>query len=161
QQWIDPQELSAAIEEQVIQRDLDYRSRLLIRDSVKALRSYWGPERLAAWLRASPVGNEIEVICNGPWEDDRGFPSLTRRVMDVTRPETIKEFLRELSQHVRRPLRLDIGGSIALILTGLLSRKTEDVDIVDEVPAEIRSQHRLLDNLAERYGLEPAHFQQH
>lgn len=81
--------------------------------------------------------------------------------MDTLKPETIKQFLRELSQHIRRPVRLEIGGSVALMLPGLLERKTEDVDIVDEVPAEVRTQHKLLADLRSRYSLEPAHFQQH
>lgn len=160
-QQVDAAELAAAIEEQVIRHDLDYRSRVLIRDSVEGLRHYWGPAQLAAWLENSAVGLEIEAICRGPWDDDRGFSTLRSRVVDVTKPETIKQFLRELSVHIRKPVRLEIGGSASLILQGQLSRKTEDVDVVDEVPAEIRSQHKLIEELAKRYGLEPAHFQQH
>jgi hypothetical protein len=81
--------------------------------------------------------------------------------MDVTRPETIRAFFRELGDKLVRPLRIDVGGSAACILTGYLSRKTEDVDVVDEVPAEIRSQHKLLDELHRRYDLELGHFQSH
>jgi hypothetical protein len=160
-QWIDPHELRASVEDQVARRDLDYRSRVLIRDSLKALRHYWGDGRVEAWLRDSPVGEEIKTICRGPWDDDRGFSSLMRRVMDVTKPETIQRYFRELSQHVRRPIRLAVGGSVALILPGYLARPTEDIDVVDEVPAEIRSQHALLGDLKTRFGLEIAHFQQH
>jgi hypothetical protein len=160
-QWVDSQELSRAVEEQVARKDLDYRSRVLIRDSVDALEHYWGTERVSAWLKKCPVGSEIEAIRKGPWDDDRGFSTLRSRVMDVTRPETITQFLRELSLHIRKPIRLDVGGSAAVILAGYLKRKTDDVDIVDEVPAEIRSQHELLAGLKARYGLEPTHFQQH
>jgi hypothetical protein len=161
QQWVDPEALSEAIEDQVRKGDLDYRSRVLIRDSVNALQKSWGQSRVDAWLENLGVGKQIVAICHGPWEDDRGFLSLMSRVMEPTRPETIKQFLRELSVHVRKPIRLDIGGSAALILPLLLSRRTEDVDIVDEVPTEIRSQHKLLADLKSRYGLVPAHFQQH
>jgi hypothetical protein len=160
-QWVDAQELRAAIEDQVVRRDLDYRSRVLIRDSLKALRHHWGDERVEAWLKVSSVGEEIKAICRGPWDDDRGFSSLMTRVMDVTKPETIQEFFRDLSRHVRRPLRLAVGGSAALIVPGYLSRPTEDIDVVDEVPQELREQHALLNELRERYGLELAHFQQH
>jgi hypothetical protein len=160
-QWVDPRDLSAAVEEQVRRRDLDYRSRVLIRDSIKALRHYWGDERVETWLKGSPVGEEIEAISRGPWDDDRGFSSLMRRVMDVIKPDTIREYFYELSRHVRRPLRIAVGGSAALILPGYLARPTEDIDIVDEVPAEIRSQHALLAELQTRFGLELAHFQQH
>ncbi len=161
QQWVDPQELRRAIEEQVIQKDLDYRSRVLIRDAVKALRHCWGLERISAWLEEGPVGQEIEAICQGPWDDDRGFPSLMRRVMDVTTPETIQQFFNDLGHQIRRPLRLNVGGSAALILRGYLSRHTDDVDVVNELPPEVRSQHKLLDHLKEVHGLELAHFQSH
>jgi hypothetical protein len=145
----------------VARRDLDYRSRVLIRDSLKALRHYWGDERVEAWLRDSPFGAEIETICHGPWDDDRGFPFLEDQVMEPTRPETIQEFLQGLSTLVRRPTRVAVGGSIALILPGYLARETQDLDVVDEVPAEIRSQHQRLAELEKRYRLQIAHFQQH
>jgi hypothetical protein len=160
QQYIDPTELAEAIEDQVVRDDLDYRSRLLIRDGLDALRQYWGGERLAGWIKACPVGRKIETI----WQDDFeevGFPSLPRRLMEPTRPETIRQFLRELAQHVQRPTRLFVGGSASLILLGHLSRRTEDVDVVDEVPADIRAQPKLLDELVGRYGLHIGHFQSH
>jgi hypothetical protein len=158
---VDASDLAKAVERQVIDRDLDYRSRLLIRDSVSALRSYWGEKKVSEWLGGIVVGQEIEAICQGPWDDDRGFSSLMRRVVDVTKAGTIVQFLRELSRHVYRPTRLEIGGSAALILRELLSRKTDDVDFVDEVPEPIRVQHKLLHELAGRYGLAATHFQQH
>src|SRR5262249_3935487 len=161
---VDATDLASAVERQVISEDLDYRSRLLVRDSVQALRRYWGEERVAAWLANSSVGHEIEAICKGPWDDDRGFGSLASRVVDVTKPETIRQFIRELSLNVHGPVRLGIGGSAALILRDQLVRKTDDVDVVavvDELPAPIRNQHALLEQLASRYGLSPTHFQRH
>ncbi len=160
-QWVDPQDLADAIEEQLHAGDLDYRTRVLIRDSMSALRKHWGEARVAGWLTRAGIADQVAQICQGPWDDDRGFSSLASRIMDTLKPETIKQFLRELSQHIRRPVRLEIGGSVALMLPGLLERKTEDVDIVDEVPAEVRTQHKLLADLRSRYSLEPAHFQQH
>jgi hypothetical protein len=158
---VDASTLAAAIEAQVIQQDLDYRSRVLIRDSLNALGTYWGKRRVASWLESSSVGLQIQRICDGPWDDVRGFSSLASRVVDVTEPETVKQFLRELSLHVNEPVRLEIGGSAALILQVELSRTTDDVDVVDEVPAPIRTQHALLEELALRYGLKPTHFQRH
>ncbi|HZT78707.1 MAG TPA: DUF6036 family nucleotidyltransferase [Gemmataceae bacterium] len=160
-QQLDPRDLTRAIEEQVRSGDLDYRTRLLIHECVDALRDYWGHGRVADWLTASPVGRDIEAIWQQQYDDDVGFPSLRRRVMDVTSPEMIAGFFRDLSSHVHRPLRLCIGGSVACILMGYLSRKTEDIDIVDEVPAEIRSQHQLLARLQQRYDLQLGHFQSH
>jgi len=160
-QWVDAEELRAAVEDQVVRRDLDYRSRLLIRDSVKALQHYWGNERVESWLKGSPIGDEIVSICRGPWDDDRGFPFLMEQVMEPTRPETIQEFLQGVSTLVHRPTRIAVGGSIALILPGYLTRETQDLDVVDEVPQEIRSQHQKLAELEQRYRLQIAHFQQH
>lgn len=48
-----------------------------------------------------------------------------------------------------------------MILPGLLARRTEDIDIVNEVPAELRSEVHLLETLAQRYGLILTHFQSH
>ncbi len=157
---VDPDELAAAAEEQVRRGDLDFRSRLLVRDSLEALRRHWGEPRFAAWLARSPVREELERIQK---EDlgEPGFPSLARRLMETLRPETVRQYLRELGQHVRRPTPLRVGGVVALILPGYVSRGTEDVDVVDEVPAELRSQHALLEELERRYGLHLGHFQSH
>jgi len=81
--------------------------------------------------------------------------------MKTTRRETILQFLRELSEQIDTPTQLIIGGSSALILHNLLSRSTEDIDVVDEVPRTLRSEHRLLRRLSDRYGLSLAHFQSH
>ena len=160
-QWIDPQDLADAIQAQIQSQDLDFRTRLLIRDSVEGLRKYWGERRVASWLAQCPTGPEIEQICREDFQGDFGFPNLKSSIAEPTRPENVRQFLTELSQHVHRPIRIYIGGSIALILPGLLSRKTEDIDVVDELPPEVRSQQTLLNNLAKRYRLELTHFQSH
>jgi hypothetical protein len=157
---VDPSDLAEAIVLQVEQGTLDYRTRLLIRDSVVALRRYWGETRVEAWLANCPVRPAIEAICREEFERP-GFPSLAGRLMDKTDPEDIKQFLREVGIRLARPLPVYVGGSAALILPGHLSRKTDDVDVVDEVPAEVRSQHQLLAQLRQRYGLSLTHFQSH
>jgi hypothetical protein len=81
--------------------------------------------------------------------------------MEATRAETVRQFLEELGQHLHEYLRLDIGGCIPLILLGYLSRRTDDIDVVNEVPAELRAQHKLLEELARRYALALTHFQSH
>ena len=81
--------------------------------------------------------------------------------MEHTRPATIEQFLRELGTSIHGPCRLNIGGSTGLILAGMLSRRTDDVDAVNEVPVAIRSNHELVEQLAARYGLRLAHFQSH
>jgi hypothetical protein len=157
---VDPHDLAEAIVLQVEQGVLDYRTRLLIRDSIVALRGYWGEQRLAGWLGSCPVRREIEAICREDFERP-GFPSLEKRLMEKTDPEDIRQFLRELGVRVPHPLQVCIGGSAALILPGYMSRKTDDVDVVDEVPAELRAQHQVLAQLRQRYGLSLTHFQSH
>lgn len=81
--------------------------------------------------------------------------------MEKTDPETVRQLLRELSTHFRDKVQIQVGGAIALIMPGYLSRATEDIDVVNEVPSEIRSQHKLLEGLRKRYGLLVGHFQEH
>jgi hypothetical protein len=159
-QQIDPNELVAALESQAAQTQGDYRTRVLIRDSLDALAHAWGTDRVLAWIAESPSLAPLKLV----WDSKLGAPgfdSLRQRIMETTKPETIFQLFRELGQHVRRPTRIDVGGSASLILAGLLSRGTEDVDVVNEVPLEIRSQHDLVDALASRYRIRITHFQSH
>lgn len=159
---IDPERLARAVEAAVEAGEhLDFRTRLLVRDSVRALERHWGRPRLARWLRNNPVGPRIEAIRQ---EDlgEVGFPSLEARIMADTDPDRVKMFLRDLGEKLTKSVRLEVGGSMALILTGYLSRGTEAIDVVDEVPAEIRQlKPRTLEPLTKRYGLQLAHFQSH
>ena len=166
--FIDADVLSSAVE--AAARDeasMDYRTRLLVRDSVRALELHWGAERFRSWIKGSPRRQQIEKICavarieSHRDRDARGFPTLTRRVVDAIKPETVLQFLRELSTHVHTPTRLLIGRSIALILPRYIVRRTDDIDVVDEVPAELRKQHDVLGDLATRFGLRLTHFQSH
>jgi Nucleotidyltransferase of unknown function (DUF6036) len=158
--WVDACDLAEAIAAQVVRGDLDFRSRLLIRDSLDALKQYWGDNRLFDWLRQCSVADRIEAI----WKEnlgEAGFPSLRRRIVDRTTPDAIRGCLRELGQSLQRPLQVHLAGSGALILQGYLTRNTDDLDLIDEVPAELRTQQRLLDDLQRRYGLHLGHVQSH
>lgn len=75
--------------------------------------------------------------------------------------KTILLFFRELGTESAEPARLEVGGSSALILRDLLRRGTDDIYVVNEVPASLRSQHELLNRLADRHGLLLTHFQSH
>jgi uncharacterized nucleotidyltransferase DUF6036 len=159
-QPIDATALAAALEEQARDPAPDFRTRLLVRDSLDALARHWGREQLEDWIAASPARGSLHAW----WGDDlgpAGFPTLERRIMDAVKPETVLQFLRELGRRIQRPSRVEVGGSIALILQNVLSRHTDDIDVVNEVPAEIRSEHALLDELAARFGLRLTHFQSH
>ena len=123
---VDPMELADAVQEEAGQAALDFRTRLLVRDSLNALQKHWGDERLGAWLSASPAREKLEAI----WQEDlgdTGFATLQDRIMEKTEPETIRQYLRELGTHLNHPARLLVGGAAALILPGRISRATDDI----------------------------------
>jgi hypothetical protein len=72
---IDPNDLAAAVQDQAQRDDLDYRTRLLIRDSVDALKTHWGERHVDEWLTRSPARNRIQSICREEF-DKVGFPSI-------------------------------------------------------------------------------------
>src|SRR5436305_3706005 len=59
---IDPADLASAIEFEAAQQPLDFRTRLLIRDSLVALTKYWGEDRVTEWLAQSVQQQVIESI---------------------------------------------------------------------------------------------------
>jgi hypothetical protein len=157
---IDPATLAAALQREVRQQNPEFRTRLLIRDGLSALLDFWGAQKFNQWLDRLPEREQLIAI----WRSDLGppgFPTLRERIMQTTQPQNVLEFLRELGTRIPKPTRIAVGGSIALILRHQLERATEDIDVVDEVPVEIRDNHELLDELAGRFGLRIAHFQSH
>jgi hypothetical protein len=157
---IEAADLATAIEDQASEEDPDFRTRLLIRDGLEALGAHWGPDRLNQWVADSPKSSRLKqfrLADLGP----AGFPSIARRIMDATKPQTILQFLRDLGSRIERPSRLEIGGSTSLILCNVLSRQTDDIDVVDGLPASMVDRHTLFDDLLRRYGLHLAHFQSH
>jgi Nucleotidyltransferase of unknown function (DUF6036) len=127
---------------------------------VDALKGFWGSDRVHRWLVRSPARERIETICHEEFEKV-GFPLIQESLVEKTDPQMVRQMFQDLSRHVHGSVRLTVGGSIALILPGYLSRSTTDIDVVDEVPAELRSQHDLLDELRKRYRLLLTHFGSH
>lgn len=157
---IDPTELAEAVEQQAENETLDFRTRLLIRDSLSALDTFWGPARFANWLSASKRRDRLEEISKeilGP----PGFSLLIHGIMETTRIETVLQFFRELGLSIKSPASIAVGGSASLILQNYMQCKTEDIDVVDELPVQIRSEHDLLNDLAQRFRLRLTHFQSH
>ena len=158
---IDPLDLLISIEAACERPDeIDLRTRGLIHDAVLALKQTWGVARLQSVLSNGAAGVVQQIEVDPRVEKDR-FPSLKGRLMDKTRPEVVLRFLRELGEGTRRAARIDIGGSTALILAGVLNRATEAIDVVDEISSGIPVEHDLLDGLTKRYGLRLTHFQSH
>jgi hypothetical protein len=157
---VDPHDLAEAIAEQANREPLDQRTCLLIRDSVQALKEHWGTGRWQRWLRECPAAIKIEQIYEQT-TGETGFSTIKARLMAKTDPKNVQQMFRELGVRVREAFRLVIGGSIALIMPGYLSRATEDIDVVDELPPQLRAEYALLDELKNRYGLLLTHFQSH
>jgi len=158
--YVDPKELSDAVQDQARQDPLDFRTRLLIRDSIDALEKHWGKALLESWIARSPARLKLEAIRREEL-GARGFPYLEDQLMEPTRREDVETFVRELGTVAHHPIRMTIGGSIALIVPGYLKRRTQDMDVVDEIPAELRSQAKLLNELMLRFRLRLTHFQSH
>jgi len=81
--------------------------------------------------------------------------------MDKTQPEHVRQFLEEAGRSLRSTVRVYVGGSVALILPGYIDRQTDDIDVVGEVPQDLRENYTLMDTLKERYSLYFGHVQPH
>jgi Nucleotidyltransferase of unknown function (DUF6036) len=161
QPHIDSEVLAAAIEGD-LQRNPspDYRTRLLVRDAAKAIQSFWGKRKFARWLAASPAGENIRMILQEAF-DETGFPHIRRRLVDNVGAAQIKQIFTLLGQNVHDRVEVYVAGSIPTLIAGLTARPTEDIDIVNEVPAKIRKQRAVLRKIQTDYGLSLGHVQSH
>lgn len=159
-QAVDAEALFAAIRDPAVLGTDDSRTQLLVRDAVLGLRHFWGEPSFARRLRRLPERETIETFLTKPM-DEIGFPSLQSRIMNVTGTDTLTMLCRDLGSRLRQPATIIVGGSFALTVAAMIARNTEDVDVVDELPAALREDPSLLDNLADRYGLRFTHFQSH
>ena len=101
-QPIDAAELAAALDDSLSENHPDFRTRLLVRDSLGALGRHWGADRLESWLAERPARAGLERA----WRSDLGppgFPTLRNRIMDATRPDTVLQFFRELGSRLHAP----------------------------------------------------------
>jgi hypothetical protein len=73
----------------------------------------------------------------------------------------IRQIFSLLGERVRGSVDVYIAGSIPTLIQGLSARPTDDIDIVNEVPAEIRKQSDLLKRIRTEYGLTFGHVQSH
>ena len=155
---IDPAALARAIETALEHSVLDWRTLQLIKEGWHALEHIGGgtsPDPYLSRRNACEIRELIQARTNAHAESHREikFPSLKDRLMPHLSPTTIRQFLRELGTAIARPVVITVGGAGSLILRGLLSRATEDVDVVDEIPLEIRDERPILQELTRRYGL--------
>jgi hypothetical protein len=161
QPYIDSRSLAAAIEEDLRHHlEPDFRTRLLVRDAVVALRSYWGARRFGRWTASSPAGRRVRAILK---EDLRrpGFATIRRRLVDSIDPPQVRQIFDLLSHEIHSPVEVHIAGSIPTLIKGLTSRPTLDIDFVDEVPAEIRDQQAVLELIKAEFRLTLGDVQPH
>jgi hypothetical protein len=161
QPYIDCRTLAAAIEQDMLREPHpDFRTRLLVRDAAVAMRSYWGPRRFSQWLEASPVGPRIRRILD---EDlgETGFPAIRKRLVDSIDSTRIGRIFELLGRGIHGRVEVHIAGSIPTLIKGLTARPTGDIDLVDEIPAEIRNQRAVLQKIETDFGLKLTHVQSH
>jgi hypothetical protein len=161
QPFIDSQTLARAIEQDLERnRRPDFRTRLLVRDSAVALRSYWGTRRFSQWVKASRFGSRIREILD---EDlgQPGFSTIRRRLVDSIDLTQLKQVFELLGRAVHGPVEVHIAGSVPTLIKGLTARPTDDIDFVDEVPLEIRRQRAVLRAIEADFGLKLGHMQSH
>lgn len=161
QPYIDSGALAAAIESD-LQRNSqpDYRTRLLLRDAAEAIRSFWGAAKFRRWLAASPARQSLRAILKERFPE-AGFPSIRRRLVDKIGENQVRQIFTLLGQNIHERVEVYIADSVPTLIAGLTARPTEDIDIVDEVPAVIRKQRALLRKIENEYGLRLAHVQSH
>jgi Nucleotidyltransferase of unknown function (DUF6036) len=161
QPYIDSRTLAAAIEQDLAHNaDPDFRTRLLVRDSAVALRSYWGSRRFAQWLTASPVGAQVREIINEELGEP-GYTTIRRRLVDSIDSTQLSQIFELLGRSIHGRIEIHIAGSVPTLIKGLTARPTDDIDLVDEVPAEIRRQRDALRKIETEFGLKLGHVQSH
>jgi hypothetical protein len=161
QPYIDSRTLALAIE-QDLERDTcpDFRTRLLVRDAAVALRSYWGAKKFSRWLADSPIGERIREILMEEL-GETGFPTIRRRLVASVNSSEIRQIFDLLGRGIRGPIEVHIAGSIPTLIKRLTARPTSDINFVDEVPAELRSQRAVVRRIEAEFGLTLSHVQSH
>jgi hypothetical protein len=161
QPYIDCNTLAAAIVSDLqCNPQPDYRTRLLVRDAVQAILWFWGAAKFQRWLAASPVRERLRAILKEQFPET-GFPSIRRRLVNSIGENEVKQIFTLLGQSVHERIEVYVAGSVPTLIEGLTARSTEDIDIVDEVPVEIRRQRAVLRKIENDYGLRLGHVQSH
>jgi hypothetical protein len=81
QPYVDADRLSSAIEWELEHNPQpDFCTRLLIRDAVEALQSFWGRSKFAQWLKGTPPRKQVDAIMQ---EDlgEQGFHNIRSRLV--------------------------------------------------------------------------------
>lgn len=159
--YIDGDTLAAALTDDLLRNpDPDFRTRLLVRDAGRALRSFWGARRFSRWLAGNPAAGHLrEILAEDLGEP--GFPHIRRRLVDGVGLTQVKQIFDLLGRRVPGRVEVSVAGSIPTLIQGLTARPTADIDFVDEVPAEVRRQKKVLEQIRDEYGLSLGHVPVH
>jgi hypothetical protein len=161
QPYIDATRLATAIEHDLQHTPHpDFRTRLLVRDAVRAIQSFWGRKRVAEWLGSSPAGTRIRAIL-GEDLGEPGFPHIRRRLVASPSAIQIGQIVDLLGRRIQHRVEVNIAGSIPTLIKGLTAQPTAHIDFVDEVLAEVRKQRTILRQIRDTYGLDLGHVQSH
>lgn len=161
QPYIDSRTLAAAIEQDLARTpEPDYRTRLLIRDASVALRSYWGSSRFDQWLDINPEGPRVRAILNEDF-DEIGYSTIRERLVDSIDMKQLTQVFELLGRSIHGRVEIHIAGSVPTLVKGLTSRPTDDIDLVDEIPEEIRRQRDVLHEIEIEFGMKLGHVQSH
>jgi hypothetical protein len=161
QPYIDAERLVQAIEQDLLRTpEPDFRTRLLVRDSLRAIQTYWGEERFTKWFNGTPARPAIGSILKEKL-GATGFHNIKGRLVASVNENLIQQVFRMLGHGVHDRIEVNIAGSIPTLIGGLTARPTDDIDFVDEVPAQIRKQHATLKQIKMEYGLILGHVQSH
>jgi len=100
QPHIDVDRLTAAIEFDLQStRAPDFRTRLLVRDAARAIKSFWGQRRFAQWLASSAVREHINRII----AEDLGKPGFRyirrRLVANPNRADIVSKLSSKVEKH--------------------------------------------------------------
>ena len=159
--WIPEDALLPALRKTAeLEPDPCYRTRMLVHDALDALAARWGEDVVRRRMGSDSAARRLAEY----WADEYdkvGFWSIPRRLVNPTTPDIIRKFLRELGDRIRHPASISIGGSCSLLVTETLVRSTEDMDVVNELPEVIRTDHQLVNYLADKYQLRLSHFASH
>ena len=73
----------------------------------------------------------------------------------------LRQIFTMLGRGIHNRVEVHIAGSIPTLIKGLTARPTIDIDLVDEVPEEIRRQRDVLREIETEFGLKLTHVQSH
>jgi hypothetical protein len=161
QPYIDADRLSLAMKRELLHREtMDFRTRLLIRDSVRALESFWGKKRFFKWLKESHVESKVQKILHEDFGEE-GFHNIGSRLVANIKKAQLEQIFDILSRNLHSPVEVYIAGAITTLMAGLTARPTDGIDFVDDIPSEIRSNRDSIDQIASKYGFMLGHLQSH